>query len=310
MDLLKNKNVCIIGLGLMGGAYAIGLRKLSPNAIFAYDCNPEVIESALIDGTIDRGESNDNNVGELLEKSHIIISCLYPKLTVDFFTRHMDELMPNAIITDITGVKGILVEELLPHLRDDVDFIMGHPMAGSEKEGYGNATDNIFKGRNYILIPISENKPENIALIKNIIDALGFINIVETTAENHDQKIAFTSQLCHVIACALIDCEDDLKISDYEGGSFSDLTRIAMINTSLWPELFIANQEKLIAQIDKFENSMKAFREKISKSDDEGLKKILSDVRQKRVVMEIDRQNKAKKYEAQHQKNNDSTYDD
>ena len=153
MDILKNKNVCIIGLGLMGGAYAVGLRKLSPDAIFAYDHNPEVIESALIDGTIDRGESNDANVGELLKQSHLIISCLYPKLIVDFFNRHMHELMPNAVITDITGVKGILVEELMPHLREDVDFIMGHPMAGSEKEGYGNATDSIFKGRNYILIP-------------------------------------------------------------------------------------------------------------------------------------------------------------
>ena len=300
MDLLKNKNVCIIGLGLMGGAYADGLRKLSPDAIFAYDYNPEVIESALIDGTIDRGESNDKRVGDLLQCSHIIISCLYPRLTVDFFKRHMFELMPNAVITDITGVKGILVEELMPHLREDVDFIMGHPMAGSEKEGYGNATDSIFKGRNYILIPTAKNKPENLALIKSIIDALGFINIVETTPENHDQKIAFTSQLCHVIACALIDCEDDLKISDYEGGSFSDLTRIAMINTQLWPELFIANQDKLIAQIDKFERSMQVFREMISNSDDAALKDILSGVRQKRVIMEIDRQNKAKKYEALH----------
>ena len=300
MDILKNKNVCIIGLGLMGGAYAVGLRKLSPDAIFAYDHNPEVIESALIDGTIDRGESNDANVGELLKQSHLIISCLYPKLTVDFFNRHMHELMPNAIITDITGVKGILVEELMPHLREDVDFIMGHPMAGSEKEGYGNATDSIFKGRNYILIPTPKNKPENLALIKSMIDALGFINIVETTPENHDQKIAFTSQLCHVIACALIDCEDDLKISDYEGGSFSDLTRIAMINTELWPELFIANQDKLITQIEKFEHSMKAFREMISNSDTKALKYTLSAVRQKRVVMEIDRQNKAKKYEALH----------
>ncbi len=302
MDLLKNKNVCIIGLGLMGGAYAVGLRKLYPDAIFAYDCNPEVIENALIDGTIDCGESTDANVGELMKQSHLIISCLYPRLTVDFFKRHMNDLMPGAIITDITGVKGILVKELMPYLREDVDFIMGHPMAGSEKEGYGNATDIIFKGRNYILIPRPENKPENLEFIKAIIDALGFINIVETTPENHDQKIAFTSQLCHVIACALIDCEDDLKISDYEGGSFSDLTRIAMINTHLWPELFIANKEKLMAQIDKFEDSMRAFRKMISESDDKGLKSILTGVRQKRVVMEIDRQNKAKKYEALHQK--------
>ena len=304
MNLLKNKKICIIGLGLMGGAYATGLRKLSPEAIYAYDHNPETIESALIDGTIDRGESNESSVGELLKDSYLIISCLYPQLTVDFFKRHMNELMSGAIITDITGVKGIIVRELLPYLREDVDFIMGHPMAGSEKEGYGNATDSIFKGRNYILIPTSKNKPENVDFIKSIIDALGFINIVETTPENHDQKIAFTSQLCHVIACALIDCEDDLKISDYEGGSFSDLTRIAMINTALWPELFIANQEKLIEQIDKFESSMQAMRKMILDSDDEALKATLTGVRQKRVVMEIDRQNKAKKYEVTHRNKN------
>lgn len=292
METLKGKTVSFIGLGLMGGALAMGIRKQNPDKICAFDINEEVLEDALSKKVIDWGVSEPEGIRQILKESDLVVICLYPQLALDFILEYMQDFKQNAVITDITGVKKLLVDHLKGVLREDLDLILGHPMAGSEKEGFGNADDSIFKDRNYILVPQPENRPENLAFIREIIRNLGFVNIVETTAEIHDQKIAFTSQLCHVIASALVDSEDDLHITDYEGGSFGDLTRIAMINAGMWTELFICNKEALVDQIEKFENSMDTMKKMIQAEDSAGLTEILSNVRKKRITMEVDRQNK------------------
>ncbi|MCB6571596.1 prephenate dehydrogenase [Eubacterium limosum] len=292
METLKGKTVSFIGLGLMGGALAIGIRKQGPDKICAFDINEEVLEDALRKEVIDWGVSEPEGIRQILGVSDLVVICLYPQLALDFILEYMEDFKENAVITDITGVKKLLVDHLRGVLREDLDLILGHPMAGSEKEGFGNADDAIFKDRNYILVPQPENKPENLSFIKEIIRNLGFVNIVETTAEVHDQKIAFTSQLCHVIASALVDSEEDLHITDYEGGSFGDLTRIAMINAGMWTELFICNKEALVDQIEKFEKSMDTMKKMIQAEDSDGLTEILSNVRKKRITMEVDRQNK------------------
>lgn len=292
METLKGKTVSFIGLGLMGGALAMGIRKQNPDKICAFDINEEVLEDALRKKVIDWGVSEPEGIRQILKESDLVVICLYPQLALDFILEYMQDFKQNAVITDITGVKKLLVDHLKGVLREDLDLILGHPMAGSEKEGFGNADDSIFKDRNYILVPQPENRPENLAFIREIIRNLGFVNIVETTAEIHDQKIAFTSQLCHVIASALVDSEDDLHITDYEGGSFGDLTRIAMINAGMWTELFICNKEALVDQIEKFENSMDTMKKMIQAEDSVGLTEILSNVRKKRITMEVDRQNK------------------
>ncbi len=292
METLKGKTVSFIGLGLMGGALAMGIRKQGPDKICAFDINEEVLEDALRKAVIDWGVNEPEGIRQILGVSDLVVICLYPQLALDFILEYMEDFKENAVITDITGVKKLLVDQLRGVLREDLDLILGHPMAGSEKEGFGNADDAIFKDRNYILVPQPENKPKNLAFIKEIILNLGFVNIVETTAEVHDQKIAFTSQLCHVIASALVDSEEDLHITDYEGGSFGDLTRIAMINAGMWTELFICNKEALVDQIEKFEKSMDTMKKMIQAEDSDGLTEILSNVRKKRITMEVDRQNK------------------
>ncbi len=293
MEALSGKTVTIIGLGLMGGALAMGLRKQDPRWIAAFDIDEEVLEEALKDGVIDWGESTHEGAARQLGQSDLVIFCLYPKRVIEFFENHMADFKENALITDITGVKKGLVDALEDTLRPDLDFIMGHPMAGSEKEGYGGADDRIFKDRNYILLPREgKNKAENLEMMRGIIKKLGFAHIVETTPAIHDQKIAFTSQLCHVIACALIDSDEDEHISDFEGGSFCDLTRIAMINAQMWTELFISNKDALLGEIDKFEKSLKKMRRQIENEDAQGLNENLQSVRGKRVTMEIARINK------------------
>lgn len=292
---LENKRVTIVGLGLMGGAIASALRKQNPEQIAAYDTDQEVLEEALRRGVIDFGAENESELCELLSDSDLVYICLYPKTAVDFLKSHMDDFKSGAIVTDIVGIKQPTIKEVVPVLRPDIHFIPGHPMAGSEKEGFGMADAEIFENRNYVLVPIEGTDQKVLDDLKEIITEMGFSNIVETDAYEHDKKIAFTSQLCHVIASALVSSENDLTITDYEGGSFGELTRIAMINAPMWTEIFIENKDLLIEEIDSFEKSMAELRKCIKDSDHENLEAILSDVRRKRVAMEVDRRNKHRK---------------
>ena len=285
MKKREDSIVGFIGLGLMGGALAMGLRKQGPREIWGYDLNPAVIETARAQGVIDQGVWDSAGLQKMLPQCDLVFICLAPMATLAFLALYMEDFKPGAIVTDIIGVKEVVFKNLGNLLRKDIDYIPGHPMAGSEKEGFGGADDRIFKNRNYILTPLPANQPENIQLIRDIVTDLGFNHIVETTTEIHDQKIAFTSQLCHVIAAALVDCEDDLSITDFEGGSFGDLTRIAMINAPMWTELFMCNRKNLLDQIEKFEASLAAMKEMIRLDEKEELIDRLQSVREKRIAM-------------------------
>lgn len=285
MIKLEDSIVGFIGLGLMGGALAMGLRKQGPRKIWGYDIKPAVIEAALNQQVIDGGCSEPGDLPPMLLECDLVFICLSPKDAAVFLSTYMEAFKTGAVITDITGVKEVIQNQLSDGLRDDLDYIPGHPMAGSEKEGFGNADDSIFKNRNYILTPLPTNRPENIELIREIVTKLGFNHIVETSCAIHDEKIAFTSQLCHVIAAALVDCEDDLSITDFEGGSFGDLTRIAMINAPMWTELFMCNRKNLLKKIEKFEASLEAMKQMIEDEEAEALIERLTSVREKRIAM-------------------------
>ncbi len=287
---LQNLNYGIVGLGIMGGSFAKSIRENilsiadSKGKIFACNRSQASIQASLSEGVIDEG-FNTENVSEMLKKSDIVFICLYPHATLDFLAQHKNDFKSGSIITDISGVKGIFKTSLPDILRDDVDFIIGHPMAGGEKEGYINSKAEFFINHNYILIPEARNKPENLELMKNLITDMGFSRITETTCEIHDWKIGFTSQLCHIIASALVESAEDPDITAFGGGSFEDLTRIAMINAPLWTELFISNKEKLITHIENFEKQLNQIKTAIKTEDSEKLNEILSDTREKRLRM-------------------------
>ncbi|WKY47985.1 prephenate dehydrogenase [Eubacteriaceae bacterium ES3] len=290
--------VGFIGLGLMGGALAMGLGKMGFKKILGYDIKESVIERAIKEGVIEGGAWESIGLTKMLSQCDLVFICLTPMDALGFLALYMEDFKVGALVTDITGVKEVIFRNLGNLLRTDIDYIPGHPMAGSEKEGYGGATDSIFINRNYILTPRPQNQPENIAFLKEIITDLGFNHIVETTCQVHDEKIAFTSQLCHVIAAALVDCEDDLSITGFEGGSFGDLTRIAMINAPMWTELFMCNRKNLLEQIEKFENSLDLMKKMIADDEEKELIERLQSVREKRIEMGNIREAKLKKTEA------------
>ena len=280
----------IVGLGIMGGSFAKSIRENilstddSTGKIYACNRSTMCLSQAVSEGVVDKTFTSPE-VDKMLPECDVVFICLYPHATLDFLVEHKESFKSGAIVTDISGVKGIFEKALPSILRSDVDFVIGHPMAGGEKEGYAASSAKFFKNHNYILIPQGFNKPENLELMRNLVSALGFTRITETTCDDHDYKIGFTSQLCHVIAGALVQSAPDNQITAFGGGSFEDLTRIALINSPLWTELFISNKEKLASHIDGFVSQMEKVKSFILNEDSEGLKEYLDGVREKRISM-------------------------
>lgn len=295
MRKLESLNYGITGLGIMGGSFAKAIRERvlsmagATGKIFCANRSVAPLVECKKDGVADETFELPS-VDLMLGKCDVVFVCLPPKNTLEFLRAHKNNFKSGAIITDISGVKGIYKESLDALARDDTDFIIGHPMAGGEKEGYAASNARFFIDHNYILIPSERNKKENIETLEALVTALGFSRITYTDIDTHDYKIGFTSQLCHVIASALVESAEDEGITAFGGGSFEDLTRIALINAPLWTELFLENKDKLVAHIDNFEKSLDIMKALIKNKDAKGLEDLLSDVRAKRSKMGVRRQ--------------------
>jgi len=286
LQAIKDCTFGIVGLGLMGGAIAKALRNncgVTQEKLFACNRSKETLEMARLAGLIDRGYDTAQ-AGEMLSSCDVVFLCLNPSAIIGFLEQWANAFKSGSIITDIAGTKKSIAAAA-EKFRGDVDFIPGHPMAGAEKSGFANSGLCDFRGKNYILTPISRNKSENLDFLKDLITRMGFSRITQVTPEEHDRKIAFTSQLCHVIAAALIDCETDTKITRFGGGSFEDLTRIAMLNAPMWTEIFIENNDALLERIDQFEKSLDLLKTLIKDEQADELMKRLNVVRERRIEM-------------------------
>jgi prephenate dehydrogenase len=286
MKNISDCNIGIVGLGLMGGALAMALREscgVSQERLFACDIDGRVLESAKKEELIYEGFKPDK-AADMLGRCDLVFLCLNPSSIIRFLQQWEGSFKSGSLVTDIAGTKGSIAKAA-EKLRSDIDFIPGHPMAGAEKGGFANSNLCNFKGKNYILTPLSRNKKENIAFLKNLITQMGFGRITEVSPAEHDGKIAFTSQLCHVIAASLIDCESDTAITRFGGGSFEDLTRIAMLNAPMWTEIFIENRSALLSRIEQFEKSLDELKAMIARGRENELEKRLSVIRDRRTAM-------------------------
>ncbi|MBG9987515.1 prephenate dehydrogenase [Aerococcaceae bacterium DSM 111176] len=266
--------IAIVGLGVVGGSLAKGLKEnpVADEEVLAIDINPKTIETALEQGVIDRGETENKTI---LQEADIVFICLYPNAMRDFLVNHQDEFKKGAILTDVVGVKQALLNQIIDVIPPQVDFIFGHPMAGREKTGFDFADARVLKGANYLLTIRPENTPENIETLSAIIHRIGFKRITNVTPQKHDDMIAFTSQLTHAIAVALVNSDDDYQETvKYVGDSYRDLTRIAKINENLWSELFMTNKESLLPVIDHFQQELDAIRQAVADEDKEALESI------------------------------------
>jgi prephenate dehydrogenase len=265
-----DSKVLIVGLGLLGGSYAKALTKKGMY-VSAIDIKKQSIDYAINNGIIAKG--SDFVDPELIGEADVIVFALYPKVFVNWIKENQHLFNPGTLITDVTGVKKCVVDDISSILRDDVEFVAAHPMAGREVYGVENSDDRIFNGANYIVVPTEKNTKEGIDNCKKLGIYLGFARIAELSPQKHDEMIGFVSQLTHCIAVSLMTCCDNESLVDYTGDSFRDLTRIARINYVMWSELFMLNKQPLLEQMDVFINEFEKMKQYIQSGDVDNLRK-------------------------------------
>ena len=234
----KTKRYLVVGLGLLGGKYALELTKAGFH-VDGINRSEGHLQYALEHGYIASGKTHDFE--DLVSSADHIIFGLYPTALIEWFRTYGHLLKPGCIFTDVSGVKTGLVEPVQAMCPAGVEFIASHPMAGRETSSVEHAAEVNFAPANFIITPTEKNTPEAIQ-------------------QEHDKMIGYVSQLCHAIAVSLMCANDNSSLCEYTGDSFRDLTRIARINDKMWAELFLWNKENLISEIDQFDAALQQMR--------------------------------------------------
>lgn len=278
-----SKKILIVGLGLLGGSYARALKRFGFH-ISAITKDQSSIDYALKEKMIDDGSIHLDE--RIIGEADLVIFALYPHTFVEWIEKNQGLLKSGAVITDVTGVKGSIVYKIQDMLRPDVEFIAAHPMAGREVSGVENSTDKMFVGANYIVTPTKKNTPKAIQNCMELGRLLGFSNVTALSPKEHDEMIGFLSQLTHCIAITLMTCNDKADMEKFTGDSFRDLTRIARINDRMWSELFVANKEALLEQMNLFMDKFQELKNMLELEDIDGMRKMMRHSTERRALFD------------------------
>ena len=274
--------VGIIGLGLIGGSFAKAYKQAG-HTVYAFDTDSGVLGIAaigqFIDGTLDTGS---------IGKCDLIIIALYPQATIDWLRENARYINKTTIVTDTCGIKQHVCDACFK-IADEYGFVFvgGHPMAGTQFSGFKHSRPTMFKGASMIIVPPKYDDIEFFDMLKSLFAPCLFGRITVSTAQQHDEMIAFTSQMAHVVSNAYIKSPVARAHRGFSAGSYKDLTRVAWLNETMWTELFLDNKENLVKELDFFLNSVKAYRDAIANDDPETLKALLAEGR--RIKEEVDR---------------------
>lgn len=267
------EQILIVGLGLIGGSCALGLKAAGRKAD-ALDTDADTIAWAQRQGMIARGATGGAQAQALVKAADCLLLALYPQDILPWLEANQSHLKPGAIVADLCGVKGLFLQPAQELLGAQNELISCHPMAGREVGGVRNANAALFHGANFLITPTARNTKEGIAFARALAQTLNFGKVTELAPEEHDRMIGYVSQLTHAIAVSLMNANGDSRLPDVTGDSFRDLTRIANMNEELWSELFLANAPALSEEIGLFAEALAALRRRLDAGDKEGLKEL------------------------------------
>lgn len=268
--------IVIIGLGLIGGSLALALRAApSADEIWAVDRDEATRRDALDAAVVDAAYAELADAP--LADADLIFLCLHPEACAGALREMAPRLRAGTVVTDVCGIKRPIAACARAVLPSGVTFIGGHPMAGKERGGFANATPTLFHRAHYLLAPQDDTPPEATALLCDIAERIGCLDVLLTTPETHDAHIAYTSQMMHVLALAI--CEQRLfeTSKGFEGGSFRGATRVAALDAGLWAELFWENRDQLAAMLGELEGKLGEYRDLLTNGDQTALRQRLED---------------------------------
>ncbi len=266
--------VGIISLGLMGGSFAKAFAAAGVE-VYGRDISEDVLEMAEIE-TI-KGELTD----EIVPTCELIVLAGYPKVAISELKRIAPLVSPGAIVMDTGGVKKVICDACFPVAENyPFTFVGCHPMAGTQYSGFAHARANMFHGAPLVIVPPKMDDFERLDLLermKQLLAPLGFATFTLTTAERHDEIIAFTSQLAHVVSNAYVKSPEAKVHKGFSAGSYKDLTRVARLNPDMWTELFLEDADNLSREIGCLIGHLQEYKDAIDARDSRHLRELLAD---------------------------------
>lgn len=258
--------ICVVGLGLMGGSFSLALRRAG-YTVFGYDKNKLARTYALNNEVVD-------GISEDFSAFDIIIVALPYEDTVDFL--ETTAFKDGAYVTDICGVKGV-IEAVICRKYRTFKYVGCHPMAGKERSGIEHASADLFRGANMIITINGFTDKCAVEMFESLFKEIGFGKIVKCSADCHDKKIAYTSQLAHIVSNAYVKDTEIKNCLYFTGGSFQDMTRIAGVDEQVWSSLYLANKDNLSEKIGSLINSLQELKDAVDSGDKGRLEKVLAE---------------------------------
>lgn len=273
--------VGIVGLGLIGGSFAWAYHN-DGHQVLAFNRTRSVLDFAMLSGAVD-GELTEENAGDC----DLILVTLYPQAAIDYIDKMGPHFGKKPLVMDCCGTKRVVCSACFPIAeRDGFTYIGGHPMAGTHNSGFKYAKGTMYKGAPMVIVPPRFDDIELLGRVKELLAPAGFGRISVTTAEKHDQMIAFTSQMAHVVSNAYIKSPTAKIHKGFSAGSYKDLTRVAWLNPPMWAELFMENKDFLLHELELFINSLTQYRDAMVNDDMPELIRLLDEGR--RLKEEVD----------------------
>lgn len=274
------KNAVIVGLGLIGGSMAKALKKYTDIDIIGVDINRDSLHKAFEEGVISYGVTQlDFQVD-----ADVVFICTPVGKIVEKTKNILPYLKKGCIVTDVGSTKKVIMEEVQKFLPDEIFFIGGHPMAGTEKAGYDNADADLFVNSNYLLMPFDNVKEDVLDLFKNeVIIKIGAKPVI-MDYNKHDAIVGIISHVPHILSATLTNFAHD-KCSEafkYAAGGFKDTTRIALSQTEIWKDIICTNKKVILELLKNYREVLSDFICYLENDDIESIQKFLEDARKYR----------------------------
>jgi prephenate dehydrogenase len=224
-------------------------------------------------------ELNNANIG----KCHLIILSVYASASAQWLEDHGQYVSTDALVIDCCGIKEEICNRCFPvSKKHGFTYVGGHPMAGSHNSGFKYSRSNLFQGAPMVLVPPRYDDPLLLQRVKEALAPCGFKSYSITTAQEHDRMIAFTSQMPHILSNAFIKSPTALDHRGFSAGSYKDLTRVAWLNPHMWAELFLANRDNILKELDYYIESLQSYRSAIASDDSNTLIALLDEGRKRK----------------------------